>query len=129
MNAKTAIEFTDNKTAQMRPDQYIEITIDIARTLESWKNSLYSFEWLENDGSIKPLNALSENEQAKRRAVEEALETGQPLEKPLLGIGILDNIEIGSGRAVLLTLAAKGQTTMPVHIPKSCESDFKAFRA
>jgi hypothetical protein len=46
-----------------------------------------------------------------------------------LGIGLQDNVEIGSERAVLLTLAALGYETMPVHIPKSNESDFKHFRA
>ena len=44
-------------------------------------------------------------------------------------IGMMDNVEIGVGRAELLTLAAAGIETMPVHIPKSSESDFKPFRA
>jgi hypothetical protein len=42
---------------------------------------------------------------------------------------MMENIEIGCGRAEFLTLAAHGLKTMPVHIPKSNESDFKPFRA
>lgn len=128
MNSMKNITFIDNKAALAKPDHYVEIIADIPGILESWKSSLYSFEWLDPEGKIKDLDALSESEQTKRCKVEEALKTGEPLEKPLLGIGLQDNVEIGSGRATLLTLAAQGQTAIPVHIPKSCESDFKPFQ-
>ncbi|MCB9983760.1 MAG: hypothetical protein H6861_08850 [Rhodospirillales bacterium] len=129
MNTTKDIQFIDNKAAQTKPDYYMEITVDLARVLKSWKNSLYSFEWLNSDGKIKPLCDLSPPEQAKRQEVEDALKTARPLERPVLGIGLQDNVEIGSGRAIVLTLAANGWTHIPVHIPKSCESDFKPFHA
>ncbi len=74
------------------------------------------------------MNSLSPAEQEKRKKIEAAIKDSAEIEMPVLGIGIMENVEIGSGRAALLTLAAQGATEMPVHIPKSCESDFKSFR-
>ena len=129
MSMGETLNLIDNKAAIARPDQYICIDIDTAAVLKSWQLSVYSFEWLERDGSIKPQSALKETEQEKRMLVENAVQNNAPIEKPLLGIGIQDNVEIGSGKAVLLTLADKGIKTLPVHIPKSNESDFKSFLA
>lgn len=119
----------DNKAASAKPEAYTAINIDIKKTLKSWQLSLYSYEWLTPEGVIKPIDEMNEAEAQKRKDVETALNDNAPLEKPILGIGIQDNIEIGSGRAVLLTLAAQGVETLPVHIPKSNESDFKDFLA
>jgi hypothetical protein len=125
----TKIEFIENKVATANPDKYINVTVDTAKTLESWKNSLFSYEWLDENKEIKTFEALSAAEADKRRAVDDALKNNRPIEKPVLGIGMLDNVEIGSGRAAFLTLATLGLKTIPVHIPKSNESDFKDFLA
>lgn len=122
-------EFVDHAAAKANPDKYITVEVNIAAIIKSWRESLYSFEWLTSEGVIKTLDDLSENEANKRQVVEADLKAGKALEKPVLGIGIQDNIEIGSGRAILLTLADCGMKTIPVHIPKSCESDFKPFLA
>ena len=127
MTERQAIEFIDNAGATNA--QYICVNIDVSKVLESWHLSVFSFEWLKSDGSIKSLEELSEDEKPKREEVEGTLKKGNSIIKPILGIGIQDNIEIGTGRAVLLTLAALGVETMPVHIPKSNESDFQAFLA
>lgn len=123
------VNFVDNKAALARPEQFISIEINVGAVLQSWRLSVFSYEWLERDGSIKGISALSPSEAEKRAMVEQALKGREPLEKPLLGIGIQDNVEIGSGKAVLLTLADLGLQTMPVHIPTSNKSDFKAFLA
>lgn len=122
------IEFIDNKAAA-NGAQYIAVTLDVARAIESWRDSLFSFEWITSEGKIKALSDLSASEQVKRTAAEEQIKNREALEKPILGIGIKDNVEIGSGRAIFLTLADHGLQKIPVHIPKSCESDFKAFLA
>ena len=129
MTQNTDINFTDNANVKGRDKQFINVTIKLAPVVKSWKSSVFSFEWLNADGDIKDMGNLSPAEQAKRKDIETALNDHTPIEMPVLGIGILDNIEIGSGRAALLTLAAGGIEEMPVHIPKSCESDFKSFRA
>ena len=109
--------------------RYTSITISVPAALRSWKKSLHSYEWIKPDGNIKSLEELSIPEQAKRRAVEDLIRAGGPIAQPVLGIGVMDNIEIGMGRAEFLTLAAHGLRHIPVYIPCSNESDFKAFRA
>lgn len=122
------IAFADNPVAKGRPDHYIEITVDTAKIMKSWRESLFSFEWLLPDGRIKSAGELSDTERPRREAVEAALASQTPLDKPVLGIGMLDNVEIGSGRATFLTLVAHGFETLPVHIPRTNEADFKKFR-
>jgi hypothetical protein len=41
----------------------------------------------------------------------------------------MENVEIGAGRAVFLTLAALGAKKLPVHIPKTHEDEFSPFLA
>ena len=123
------ITFKDSKAAQSRPDFYMPVTLNINAVLKSWQFSVFSFEWINKDASVKPLDALKERDQQKRQAVESKINNNEPIEKPVLGLGIQDTIEIGSGKAVLCTLAALGIQTIPVHIPKSNESDFKDLMA
>ena len=120
----TAIPFTNNPAAS---SDYIEIIIDCEKVFKSWRSSLYSFEWVNDKGRIKALDELNENEAQKRTAIEDALKKQTPIEKPVLGFGMLDAIEIGSGRAAFLTLYDRGLKSMPVHIKKSAEKDFKDF--
>ena len=124
-----SLTFKDSKSATARPDFYMDVKLDVQKLLKSWQLSVFSFEWIEKDGKIKAYDALKDSDQEKQKAVLEALQNQEPLEKPVLGIGIQDNVEIGSGKAMLCTLAGKGVTTIPAHIPKSNESDFKAFLA
>ena len=124
-----SLVFVDNPVVSGREDRYETVEIEVAPVLESWRLSLFSYEWVLPDGRIKDLAELPEGEQEKRRIVEESLKTGQAFEKPILGIGLLENVEIGSGKAVFLTLAAHGAKTLPVHIPKSNRKEFAAFLA
>lgn len=119
---------TDNPAIKGREGQYMVITVDAAKTLKSWKTSLFSFEWLEPNGSVRTLETLPLQERDKRLKVESALRDGETLPRPVLGIGLMDNIEIGAGREVFLTLAARGHTGISVHIPKSFARDFEQFK-
>lgn len=123
----SASHLIPNPVAAERGDRYDTVTIDVANVLKSWKLSLFSYEWMAPDGRIKDLAELPEKEQPKRATVESKIAAGEALEMPILGIGLMDNIEIGSGRDVFLTLAAHGATTMDVHIPRSNQKDFKSF--
>lgn len=122
-------KFVDNPVIAARADRYTTITINVGAVLESWRISLFSYEWLYPDGRIKALKELPQHEQPKRKDIESRLSAGDPLEKPVLGIGLMDNIEIGAGRATFLTLAAHGCETIPVHIPVSNSTEFAPFRA
>jgi hypothetical protein len=103
------------------------VVVDVAAVLKSWQLSVFSFEWLDSDGCIKPMEALKEQDQQRRKDAEALIAGGAEVEKPVLGIGIQDNVEIGSGKAAFMVLAAQGATQIPVHIPQSNEKDFKAF--
>lgn len=120
--------FTESKTVTACPDKYLKISVDTAKVLNSWRQALYSFEWLDEEGNIKEPPALDEKNRAKYEAVSASIKNGEAIERPVLGIGLLENIEIGSGKVVFLVLSAMGVSTIDVHIPKSCESDFKDFR-
>jgi hypothetical protein len=123
------LAFVDNTAVAARPAHYVTVTVDVAKILASWRESLFSYEWILPDGRLKSHDELSPAEQPKRATVEERVSRGEPLEKPVLGIGLMDNVEIGAGRAVFLTLAALGAKTLPVHIPKTHEDEFSAFLA
>lgn len=123
------LRFTDNAIVLADQGIYADITVDTARVLESWRLSLMSFEWLDFRGNLKVPEEMPETERKKREAVEQRIKEDVPLSKPILGIGIQDNVEIGSGRAEFLTLAARGIKHIPVHVRKTQISDFKAFLA
>ncbi|WP_236619927.1 hypothetical protein [Micavibrio aeruginosavorus] len=132
MATKDAVKIPDfiaNPVTAGREDRYETVMIDVPKVLKSWQTSLFSYEWMLPDGRIKDAAELPEKEQPKRAEVEGKIASGAALEMPILGIGLMENIEIGSGRATFLTLAAHGIRTMPVHIPKSNQSEFKAFIA
>ncbi len=127
MTTVNNLEFIANPAVKGRRDHYLDVTVDTAKILKSWQSSLYSFEWMLPDGRIKSRDELPASEQLKRDEAEEKIRDGKKLDKPILGIGLLENVEIGSGRALFLTLAATGLKEIPVHIPKSNEDEFKPF--
>ena len=119
--------FKDNPALKGREEKFIALEIKVAPVLASWQESIFSHEWLTPDGKIKKLSEMADKVQERRREVEKYIQGNNPLERPVLGIGILDNVEIGSGKDLFLSLAALGMTTIPVHIPKSHENDFRMF--
>ena len=127
--SENSIKFVENAQLTGGNDRYLSVIVHTGVVLESWRHSLYSFEWLKPDGTIKSIDELPEHEKPKREAIEQKIKSGKAIERPVLGIGIMDNVEIGLGRAEFLTLAAHGVERIAVHILKSNESDFKLFRA
>lgn len=125
--AVTSLQFTDHASLKGREDRYLVVRVDTSAILKSWRQSLFSFEWLTPEGALRSLDDLPLHERDKRLKVEKQLAQGHNLERPVLGIGILDNVEIGAGRDVFLTLAAQGVKEIEVHIPRSSQSDFNGF--
>lgn len=125
---KPSPHFIDNNGIKGREAQYISLTVDTAKTLKSWKSSLFSFEWLTPDGKIRSIEELGETEQQKFKSVTNSYDNGDVLERPVLGIGVLDNIEIGSRRDIFLTLAAQGVTEISVHVLKQDEKEFVEYK-
>lgn len=127
--AVSSLKFIDNPVIAARQDRYTTVTLAVGAVLESWRISLFSYEWLTPDGRIRAPDELSLQERQKRQDIESRLSSGEALEKPVLGIGLMENIEIGCGRATFLTLAAHGCKAIPVHIPVSNTKEFSPFRA
>ncbi len=122
-----SLNLVDNPSLQGREDKYELIDVNLSAILESWKISLFSFEWLMPDGSLRTPEKLPDAEREKYHAVLAAYESGETLERPILGIGIMDNIEIGARRDVLLSLMSAGVERLSVHIPKSAREDFTPY--
>lgn len=123
------ISMIPSSSLQGREADYKGIVVSVPRVLSSWRHSLFAFEWLDPKGALKTKDSLPEAEREKRNSVEKAIEEGAPLECPVLGIGLLDTVEIGAGRAVFLTLAAHGFTEVEVHVPEKSFRFFKDFLA
>ena len=122
-----SIQMIDNSSIQGREDKYQTITIDSDKALKSWQLSLFSFEWLNKDGSIKDREILAEREQEKYDIIKKKINNNEALERPILGLGLHDNIEIGSKREVFLVLTKQGMASISVHVPKSLGKEFKDY--
>jgi hypothetical protein len=120
--------FIDNPVILGREGHYLTVDVAVPAILESWRLSLFSYEWMQKDGRLKAPDELPPQDRERFHAITDSLKCGAPLERPILGIGLMDNVEIGSGRATFLTLAALGYDRVAVHIPKTHEKEFAPFR-
>lgn len=122
-----SLTFTDSAAVKGKEGQFVLLTVDLPAVLDSWRGSLFAHEWLGPDGTLRDLQTMTEGVRAKYVHVLSLLERGEPLPRPVLGLGLFDTVEIGAGKEVLLALASRGVRSLPVHVPKSHESDFSAF--
>lgn len=121
--------FSDNPAVVAQANSYAELTVDAIKVLRDWRKSLSAHELIDQDGAVKSDEDLSETRLEKREHIRLRLNAGQALEKPILGIGIFDNIEIGAGSDTLATLVLAGITVLPVHVRMSQLADFESFKA
>ncbi|MEM6781225.1 MAG: hypothetical protein AAF569_05130 [Pseudomonadota bacterium] len=119
------ISFTDHAVATAKPDHYVTIDVDVSAVLNSWKDSLFAFEWMNKDGSLKTLDDMPLAQRQSRLDIENDLKAGKGMTKPVLGIGMLGGVEIGAGKAVFLTLAALGHNSIPVHVLKADQDELE----
>ena len=108
--------------------RYTELLIDATKVLQDWRQSLFAHELVDTNGFVKGDDDINESRMEKRERVRECLQSGAALEKPVLGIGMFDNVEIGAGSDILATLVMEGITVLPVHVRVSQVDEFKAFR-
>ncbi len=109
---------------------FITFTIDIQKVIKSFRHSVFSYEWMHTaTGSLKSLDELGSKQKNERIEIENMIKNGHPIPQPILGIGLMDHIEIGTGKAIIMTLAAHGFNEMPVHIPISMFGSMHEFSA
>ncbi len=121
------LSLTDNPSIAGRADRYMTVRLDVALVLGSWRESLMAHEWLTPEGIFRDTDHLNLLDRDKVLKCQKSLIAGEPLPRPVLGIGLMDNVEIGAGRDVFYTLACAGHKTIDVHIPRSNESEFQGF--
>lgn len=121
------INFIDNPSLKGREDKFIVIQVNLKKIIKSWRKSLLSFEWLDSNGVIHDEEKLPDTMAKQFQHIKQRYENNDNLERPVLGFGIMDNIEIGSRKDVLLTLHKLGVDVLDVHIPKNDKEDFQKF--
>lgn len=117
-----------SSTAPQKQRNLVPVKVRADAVLDSWRVSLFSFEWLDKEGRIRALEDMPLREREKREQAEKLI-AQEGFDLPVLGIGLMDNIEIGAGKAIFLTLAARGDKEIDVLIPEGAQKDFSSFLA
>lgn len=121
------IKLVNNTSLKGREDKFTLMEVNLDKIVSGWKESLFSFEWLTPEGQVKVMKDLSESHAKQYQDIEKQYKQSNPLERPVLGLGMMDNVEIGSRKEVLLTLHTLGVPKLEVHVPNSCIKDFQKF--
>jgi hypothetical protein len=101
------------------------VRVRLAPLVKSYRNSLFAFEWLTPDGMVKTVDQLAVGPMDARRAVEQAFQNGDAVPQPVVGWGMLDCVEIGAGRDVVLTAYALGVQDLMMHVSTSALDKMK----
>lgn len=120
-------KYANHAVVERSPADYVTLDVAICDVFNAWKLSLFSHELLDREGGLKGEDALAGDALKKYVAARESLHRGEALEKPVLGIGIYDGIEIGIGREVMAAVYNAGHETMPVCIRKSQKDEICAL--
>lgn len=122
--------FEKNPNIENDEKSFITMTINIQKVIESFSHSVFAYEWINIEtGHLKSLSELGQKQKDERLEIENMIKNGHPIPQPILGIGLMDHIEIGTGKAIIMTLAAHEITEMPVHVPISMFGSMHGFSA
>ncbi len=120
-------QFYDHEVVQKSPDDYVEITLSPTIILNAWSTSMFAHELLNKDGSVKSQNDLKDATLQKFIDANETIKRGENLPKPIIGVGIMDGVEIGIGREIIAAAAKCNIAQIPVCIRKAQADDVKAM--
>lgn len=119
--------FMDHPSVSANPGAYGNGSLDVEKALPSWKQSLIAYKWLDAEGRPKKPDALDDEQRAQRDDILRILAKGDALPKPIIGLGMFDNVEVGSGAGIIATLADIGVKILPVHLRIAQEKGLKKF--
>lgn len=119
--------FIDHPSVSANPDVYGNATLDLAKALPSWSQSLIAYKWLTSDGTPKKAELLDDEQRAQYDDIIRILTKGDAFPKPIIGLGMFDNVEVGSGAGIVATFAAMGVVMIPVHVRLAQEKGLKKF--
>ena len=117
--------FIDHEIVRRTPNDYTEMQLHPDKILKAWALSLFAHEVLEKNGAVKTEDKMSDTTLEKFISARHAFEKGEEVTKPVIGVGIMDNIEIGIGREIVAAAKIMSLTEIPVIIRKSQLSDIE----
>lgn len=118
-------QFYDHEVVQKTPQEYCEMTISPEKILDRWQSSMFACEILDKVGKIKPQNEMAPETLKKYLDAIEMIKRGEDIPKPVLGIGLMDNIEIGIGREIVAAAANLNLSNIPLHIRNAQAEDIQ----
>ena len=108
--------FCDHIVVQKNPEDYTEMVLTPSQIFDAWKSSMFSHELIAKDGTIMGENTLKGASLQKYISAYEALKRDEAVEKPVLGIGLFDGIEIGIGREIIAAAYHLNISDLPIHV-------------
>lgn len=119
------ITFYDHEIVQKSPNDYIELEISPDTILHSWRQSMFSCELLGKDGTIKSEADIKGDSLKRFLDMSETIKHDKSTHKPILGIGLMDNIEIGIGREIVVLCALHKIPSIPIHVRQAQAQEIK----
>ena len=118
--------FYDHEIVQKSPDDYVELRVSPRQILKAWSMSLFAHELLGKDGQVKDKADIKDETLQRYVMAEESMKRGEDLAKPIIGIGIMDGIEIGIGREIVAVADVMGVSDIPIHVRKAQADEVRA---
>lgn len=119
--------FCDHIVVQKNPEDYTEMVLTPSQIFDAWKSSMFAHELIAKDGTIMGENALKGPSLQKYIAAYESLKRDEAVEKPVLGIGLFDGIEIGIGREIIAAAYHLNITDLPIHVRAAQAEEIKTI--
>jgi ferritin-like metal-binding protein YciE len=99
---------------------YIIMHADIDKLVSSWRSSIVAHEWVVK-GQFRTPEEMKPHILEEWQEVYDQFKSSDTLERPILGLGVLDNVEIGTNRAILSVAHHLGADVIDVLVPESLE--------
>jgi len=118
-------KFCDHAVVMASPDDYVEMTCNPNDILGAWSLSMFAHELLNKDGSVKLDKDMVEPTLGKYIDAVETLKRGENIAKPVIGIGIMDGVEIGIGREIIAACSILDVDKIPFYVRKAQADEIK----
>ena len=119
-------QFYDHEVVKKSPQDYVEFTLSPSRILKAWQSSLFAHELLDKDANVKDDKDMAPETYQRYIDATEALKRREAIAKPVIGIGIMDGVEIGIGREIIAACQTMGVDDIPVSVRRAQADDIKS---
>lgn len=117
--------FYNHEVVQKSPDDYVEILCSPDQILSAWRLSMFAHELIDKNGAVKPQSAMQGHVLQKYLTALESLKRDEDIAKPILGVGMMDNIEIGIGQEIVAAAKNIDIAEIPVNVRKAQVDEVK----